>query len=232
MSLKAIKNVDKVIQAVEAIQEFIIGEKLPVGADLPSESEMAKQIGVSKFSMREALRVLQMQGIIEITRGRRSRVAKQTVAPIIDMISLTLKRTPSILEDLMEARKIFDVKIAGMAALKATEKDIRKIENIIDKQEQHKSNLAYCIEKDIEFHKALVEIVDNKVLEIMITPISELLREQQERNKRYRKMDAIIKDHRKILSSIAAKKPADAEQSMLAHLKHAEADLKKSFKNS
>ena len=72
LKLPKVQAIDKVEFAVEALHKFIVEGNIEPGTDLPPENEMAKQIGVSKFSMREALRVAQSQGLIEISQGTRA----------------------------------------------------------------------------------------------------------------------------------------------------------------
>ena len=100
--LKPILNNDKIEQLIMVLQNYIIDGNLKAGDKIPAERDLASQLGVSRFSLREALRVAQAQGLIEITCGRRPTVARPSAIAAAKIISLTLRRTGKAL---LEERK-------------------------------------------------------------------------------------------------------------------------------
>src|SRR5210317_754398 len=103
--LSRVQTIDQVELAVEALHNFTVEGNIEPGTDLPPENEMAKQIGVSKFSMREALRVAQSQGLIEISQGRRTKVADVSIKPAAGLMNLIMRRSKHMLLELTEARQ-------------------------------------------------------------------------------------------------------------------------------
>ena len=90
------KQADKTLvvgHAVLALKEYILNSGSQPGTALPPERDMARAVGVSRFSMREALRVLQVLGLIDISQGRRTRVASNSLSPVTSLLALTLKRS-------------------------------------------------------------------------------------------------------------------------------------------
>ena len=113
-NLTTLKNNDKVSRLITALQDYIVNGNLKPGMELPPERKLAEQLGVSRFSMREALRVAQSQGLIEIVQGRKPRVAKPTAAAASEIIGITLKRSKKTFLDLIEVRQALECKIAGI----------------------------------------------------------------------------------------------------------------------
>ena len=187
---------------------------------------MAEQIKVSKFSLREALRVLQAQGLIDITQGRRTRVADYSTKPAAQIMSLTIQRSNASLFELTEARKLLESRIARFGALRAEMSHIEDMRKTIQKMEENTDDLESCVQQDTEFHDILIKASKNKVFEIMFAPLGGLLRES-------RKATLGIKGgvvraaeaHKLILSAVVDHDPDKAERYMQKHIDNAQEDL-------
>jgi DNA-binding FadR family transcriptional regulator len=212
--------------AVLALKEYILGGNLTPGTELPPESEMVREMGISKFSLREALRVLQVIGLIEISQGRRTRVASHSISPLVSLFEIALKRSTVSDPLLIEARKSIEGHIARFAAMRADEADIKTMQQTIADIDTHRDDLETCVSKDLEFHSALVSASKNEVFAIMLAPIMELLREQRREQLRVRGADMVVKYHTMILEAVIEKDPEKAEQCMGLHLMQAEQDIR------
>ncbi len=224
--IQPIRNVDKIRQIVVALQTYIIDGNLKSGTPLPPERDLAQQLEVSRFSLREALRVAQAQGLLEITRGRRPRVAKPSAGAAAEVIALTLRRLKKTLLDLTVARQGLESQIARIAAQTATDEDILELQQSIEAIDQNRHDPDLCVEKDIEFHRILVRASKNIVFEIMLAPLSELLRESRLETLR-QGVDRVIMGHREILEAVRQHDSSKAAQAMHHHLDMAEQDLRK-----
>lgn len=225
-NLRQGKKTLMVEHAVMALKEYIIGGGLSPGTELPPESEMAREMGISKFSLREALRVLQVIGLIEISQGRRTRVASHSIDPLISLFELALKRSMVSQLLLVEARKSIEGHIARYAALRADAPHIDAMRRTIEDIKANRQDLDVCANRDIEFHNVLVSASKNAVFEIMLAPIMELLRDQRRDQIRTRGVDSVIEFHSKILSAVEERNPDKAEEYMAQHLMHAEEDVR------
>jgi GntR family transcriptional regulator, transcriptional repressor for pyruvate dehydrogenase complex len=212
--------------AVLALKEYILGGNLSAGTELPPESEMVREMGISKFSLREALRVLQVIGLIEISQGRRTRVASHSISPLVSLFEIALKRSTVTNPLLIEARKSIEGHIARYAAMRAEPADIKTMQQTIEDIDHHRDDLEICVNKDIEFHSALVSASKNEVFEIMLAPIMELLREQRREQLRVKGVDAVIEYHAMILAAVMERDPDKAERCMGLHLMQAEQDIR------
>jgi GntR family transcriptional regulator, transcriptional repressor for pyruvate dehydrogenase complex len=220
-----IDSTDKVQQILNSLHSYIIEGHLLPGTLLPSERDLAEKLKVSRFSLREALRVAQAQGLIEITSGRRPRVAELSNNAAADIIKLTLRRSKQPLADLIVARQAIETQIARLAALNATANNIaamgKTIELILDNQE----NIDFCVEQDILFHNCLLEAANNIVFEIMLAPLAELLKESRKETLR-RGIDHTISGHKEILNMVKKRNPTGALKAMHHHLDMAEEDIR------
>jgi|WetSurMetagenome_2_1015567.scaffolds.fasta_scaffold88146_2 GntR family transcriptional regulator, transcriptional repressor for pyruvate dehydrogenase complex len=227
-TLKPVRAANKVEQAVHAVRDYIMDGDLKPGQKLPTETEMAKRIGVSKFSMREALRVLEAQGLIEITQGRRTRVSGPSARPSTEILSLALRRSKSSLLDLAEARESLETAIVRLAALRADIAHLDIMRKTIEDIDRNRGDLELCVQKDLEFHNALVRATGNLVFEWMLAPLAELLRESRRKTILNAGVDRVLDGHRSILEAVADRNPDKAGESMRVHLSMAREDLKKS----
>jgi GntR family transcriptional repressor for pyruvate dehydrogenase complex len=225
MKIPPIQRGDTVQQIVLALKELILGGDLEPGTPLPSERELSERLEVSRFSLREALRVTQAQGLIEIRQGRRPRVAVPSAAPAAEVIALSLKRSRNTLLDLVVARQGLETQAARVAARRISEQALQSLERTIRVIESHPSDLGNCVEQDLAFHEILVTSTDNPVFRIMLAPLTELLRQSRKRTIR-RGIDRVILGHGEILAALRKRDPEAAAQAMYRHLEMAEEDLR------
>ena len=226
IQLSKVQSMDKVEMAVAALQNFIIEGGLKPGTELPSENEMANQIGVSKFSMREALRVAQSQGLIEISQGRRTKVADLSMKPAAGIMNLLMKRSKYLLLELTEARRSLEISIVRLAALRRTDEQVEAMARTIADMEANRDDLLFCVDKDIEFHEILAQATKNRVFELINESIGEILRESRKETMRISGVEMPIFEHQEILSAIKKKDPDKAVECMGLHLDTAESNLK------
>jgi GntR family transcriptional repressor for pyruvate dehydrogenase complex len=230
MGLEPIGDTDKIQQIVKVLQDFIIEGNLKHGTELEAERVLASRLGVSRFSLREALRVAEAQGLIEISRGRRPRVARMSSDAAAKMIALVLRRTKKTLLDLIAARQGLETQIARLAASHAEEAQIIEMQKTIETMERNRDNPEVCVEEDIKFHGALVQATGNVVFEVMLAPLAELLRDSRKETIRHG-IDRVVVGHKAILAAVLKGDPEKAAQAMYQHLKMAEEDLRKNLGN-
>ncbi len=224
--LSAIQQNDRIEQIIRSLQEYIIDGNAKPGTALEPERELASTLGVSRFSLREALRVAQAQGLIDIRRGRRPRVAVPSADAAAKVIGLTLRRTKSTFLQLVAARELLETQIAKLAALHIKPSDIKRMEKTIEEMEKNSRNLAFCAEKDLEFHSMLVKASGNVVFEIMLSPVAQLLRESRVKTLKFTGVERAIEGHKLILKHLKQHNGESAGRAMKKHLEMAEADLR------
>lgn len=217
--LKQLESSDKISQIVSILQNYIIDNNLESGTPIPPERELAEKIGVSRPSLREALRVAQAQGLIEITRGKRPQVAKPSSSAATEIMALTLRRSGNVFKDLVVVRQGLEIQIAQLAAKNATEEGIQKLEENIRVMEENIEDETIYVKQDLAFHNLLVKMSSNVVFEIIMSSVSELLFKGREASVRKVKTKQAVSGHKEILKAIKNRDPDEAAKAMEHHLK-------------
>ena len=209
---------------IRALQNYIIDSGLKPGMPIMAEREMASRFGVGRYSLREALRVAQAQGLIEINQGCRPRVAEPSPQAAAQLLSLNIRRSVQTLTHLIEARIYIECGIARYAAQRRTEAHVRALSRTIADMQSHKQDTKLCVDRDLEFHSILLEAAGNEVFQIMLQPVAELLRESRDKTMAV-DVDRAISGHQAILDAVRVGNPDQAEQAMRSHLVMAQEDI-------
>ena len=170
MKTKLLTDKDYSVQIAEAIRETIVSGQLIVDARLPSESELAEQFGVSRPTVREALKRLAAQNLIRTQRGATggafvNRLSyEQAHAQQITTSTLLLSMNAIDFETACEARFALERACAPLAAERRSDAQLATMRAEIARQSNPAtSDEAFCA-SDVAFHRALVDAAQNPVL--------------------------------------------------------------------
>jgi DNA-binding FadR family transcriptional regulator len=211
-------------QVAQQISDLIRSGQLPNGERLPAERDLAKRLGVSRPTVREAMVALEIAGFVEVRTG--SGVYVRAAAASEPPARFDSGPGPF---DLLAARLIIEPEIAAVAARKASQKDLEAIEGGIQALETA-TDYQSSIEADRQFHSLVAQATGNSILvgivqdfwADMSSPIFQALSSQTG----LPETDSMtLTDHREILRQIAARQPDLARDAMRAHLEHVEAIL-------
>jgi DNA-binding FadR family transcriptional regulator len=157
--LKRIQRGSLVETAIESLRHAIEVEQWRVGDKLPVEAELSEALGVSRNTVREAVRVLVHVGMLETCQGDGTYVRATKEA------GETLRRIAHTqLADQLEVRIMLETEAATLAAMRRTDKDLLAMTNALDARAQAGDNLAERIQYDETFHHALVMASHNSAL--------------------------------------------------------------------
>ena len=221
MEFREITPVRLYVSVIEQIMNLIKNNKLKPGDKLPPERELAEKLSISRGSLREAFRVLESRGLIKSKPGggRYIREIRNNGHNNTENIILSLEKA-SILE-LLEAREIFEVKIAEIAAQRATVEDTELIEQVLNKMNEEeglKDNKK--TESDTEFHLAIARASHNFVFVNIIRLHLDLLKETREKTQQIPgRREELWREHQAILQAIKERDSKRAGEVMLKHLK-------------
>ncbi|OFW51949.1 MAG: hypothetical protein A2163_09015 [Actinobacteria bacterium RBG_13_35_12] len=220
MEFKEITPVRLYESVIEQIMDLIKNNELKPGDKLPPEREMAEKLSISRNSLREAFRVLESRGLIKSKPGggRFIREIRENDHNNTENIILSLEKS-SILE-LLEAREIFEVKIAEIAAQRAALEDIEIIEEALNKMNQ-KEELKddKKTESDTEFHLAIAGASHNFVFVNIMKLHLDLLKETREKTWQIPgRREKQYQEHRAIFRAIKEHNSKKAVEAMLKHL--------------
>jgi len=205
-------------QIADQLRALIAKGEFAVADRLPAERDLAKQLGVSRPSVREALIALEVEGWVEVRTGSGVYVldrSRRTAAPSTDAEWGPL--------ELIRARRVVEGETAALAALQATRKDVQAISQAIEQMRALADAKVMPLEGDRAFHLAIAQACGNAVLVETIQmywdsrrgPIFTRLGGYFETVKSWR---AAIAEHEAIRDAIAAHEPAAARTAMHAHM--------------
>ena len=179
--VQRIRAHEEVVRQLRALMER---EVLRTGDRLPSERELAKQFGVSRVTVRQALSVLQAMGLIEsrIGNGTFARAGHKALS-VTDLAS-ALRVAQGNLTEQLELRRIIEPQVACLAAERATDADLDDPLRYISLQEARLSEGVPFVEEDGAFHLAIAQATKNSLLVKMVEGIQELLWESHEHSLR------------------------------------------------
>jgi GntR family transcriptional regulator, transcriptional repressor for pyruvate dehydrogenase complex len=215
---------------IERLEELVFDSFEP-GDTLPAEGKLAEALGVSRLTVREATRSLEARGLLEITQGRRPRVAAPNGALVGDFFQNAVRRDPRALLDLLEVRRALEVHIAGLAAKRATKGDLADMEMSIAAMRVGGERPDAFHAADVRFHENLAAASGNRLLVFLIEAFAEPLRESRLRSfaghrARGGEVDDVIEQHQAILDAVEARNSKAAANAMREHLRQTEEDLR------
>lgn len=161
--MSEIKNKKNLSQRVtDVIYDMVAMDgNLKPGDKLPNENDLAQQLGVSRTTLREAIRALVTEGVLEVRRGKGTFVSKD-LQDIRSFGFKSLERTKIRLKDLYELRLLFEPQVAALASQRATEKELTRILDQGALIEQLIREGKDRVSADQEFHKAIVMATHNE----------------------------------------------------------------------
>ncbi|HWS80778.1 MAG TPA: FadR/GntR family transcriptional regulator [Rubrobacter sp.] len=169
---------------IKHIRGEISSRKLRPGDRLPPEADLARYLGVSRPTVREALKVLESQNVLRSSTGPTGGTFVEAIdgtgvaVYLTDSISLLLDVDELTLEELWEVREVTDVPAAELAAARRTEQDMFVIERTVEMDELKE---GVAIVSDISFHRAVAEASKNRMLSLFAGSIHMTLRTLAER---------------------------------------------------
>lgn len=207
---------------VERLEAAINEGHYAPGDQLPAERELMEAYGVGRTSVREALFALQRMGLIAISSGERARVSQPSAGTMIGELSGVARHLlakPGGAHHFQQARTMFEVGVARLAAEAATPEDIARLEAALAANRAALDQARTFERTDVAFHFVLAEITRNPILTALHDGLSEWLTEQRTTSLKARgAAQAAYAAHRRIYEAVAARDPQAAAEAMRAHL--------------
>ena len=206
------------------IENLIIASHLQPGDHLPPERELARQFGVSRTVVREAIRALVAKSLLETRSGGGTVVRSPTAEAVAQSMSLFLRAGQPQLDynKVLEVRRILEVEIAGLAAERRTAEDLKKMDEILQETAKAEGRDHFA-KNDVAFHAALAHATHNELFGLLLDSIADIMFKV-----RYLGFDVpdtiarAVKYHRAILEQIKAGDAEGARQAMREHLVESE----------
>jgi DNA-binding FadR family transcriptional regulator len=209
------------------IRLYVERKGLKPGDRIGTENELAREFGVSRPTLREALRLLAGSHLIQVNQGRAGGIfvsasANESMGRNVSQAIATMLATESVsLHELLEARIYLEVPLAGLAAERADKETIAEMESAIAAAEGNDPASDEFRNADGRFHKAIADAAGN---ELMVAFTSWILEVLQPSLVEYMgpalDADDILDQHRRILRAVRRGQPAAAQRAMLQHIEH------------
>jgi GntR family transcriptional repressor for pyruvate dehydrogenase complex len=228
------QRVSLIDSIVEEIKQRISQGELKDGDSLGSQDDLAKRMEVSRPTLREALKRLELMGLIETKHGRGTFVKTITPQDFMNPLASFLVINQESAIELLEARLYIEGAVAALSAKNASQNDIKGIKKkLADMKTAAKTaSVEKFIANDVQFHLLVAESSKNRVLTKVVNILRDLLHQllhkvfEIQSDSLAKTFNQTISFHEKILSAIEQHNPDMARRHMEAHLKDVACKLK------
>jgi GntR family transcriptional regulator, transcriptional repressor for pyruvate dehydrogenase complex len=159
-------------QAIEKIKDLIVAGEFSPGAKLPKERELAERLGLSRNSLREAVRALTLIGVLEPRQGDGTYVTSlEPELLLAGTMFVSDLLTGTTLLELHEVRRILEPAATALAAMRLTEDELQLLAECLQRMDAAETTQAF-IDSDLEFHRIIVSACGNATLASLIQNLS------------------------------------------------------------
>lgn len=216
--------------ALQILEEIVAGA-FPPESQLPPEPELAERTGVSRLTLREAIKNLRHRGVVEVQQGRGTFVTHPRFWSQFDSAVLNLRATTEegydLAHQLTELRRLFERGVVELAAIRRTPEDLQRMEEAIDRMRAawRDGDLDRLSAADVDFHDALLRAAGNAFALALFHSIDGALRAVRRRTTALTSgelTEHAIDYHTRILSAVRRRAPRSAASLMDEHLQETE----------
>ncbi|HEV2687146.1 MAG TPA: FadR/GntR family transcriptional regulator [Bryobacteraceae bacterium] len=207
----------------DQIRQAIFDGRIEPGHKLPPEREMARQFQTSRVALREALRALEQEGMINIKRGFGGGAFVAdfdgALRALTESLNTVVKLGQAKSGHLTEVRTILEPEMTRLATLRASEEDLAAMEAVVQAQEQELRSGELTRKRDMEFHRLVASASKNPVLTIVVGAIDDSIRDPILRSKLTYDMRArVVGYHRSVFEAIRKRDAEEAYRIMKEHV--------------
>lgn len=212
-------------QVAQGLMAFIDEHDLMPGQSLPSENQLAQEFGVSRPVIREALRTLQGEGIIEIITGKNAVIKPISSRILRKFFERSIILRSASFQDLIEVRRGLEIQSVMLAAQRCTPADIEQMQTVITHMRDNVKSHETFAEYDVQFHLLIAAAARNSIIYHLIESIREAMRENILQGMKHRfaneDYDQVQCRHEAILEALRHRNPEQARYAMQQHFDEA-----------
>ncbi len=217
-------------QVVAELEALIAEEHSAPGDRLPKESELADRFRVSRIVVREAMKILEGRGAVEVRAGS----GTFTIAPSVEKVKESLLRlfrdqpipTVTEMEQMLEIREVLEETVASLAAVRATPEDLAEMKTAL--QDMHaRGDSPEVVEADLRFHRAVAKAAHNPYFEMVVDPLTAVFVQQMKLSNSY---SVGLELHYRIAEEIEKGSAVGARQAVRRLMRHTLEDAKKAIR--
>ena len=209
----------------DAIRAYMLAKGLQPGDRLGREEDLAREFGVSRPTLREALRVLSSSYLIRASKGPGGGIfvaatPEQGIGRLLtDSVASMLSSQSIDIDELLETRMLLEVPLAGLAAQRATDADIERLGQVIDSAKGHEDEKERVLALDTDLHRLVAEIAGNRLAAAFMEWVGDVLQPSLDELIAPAVVDAVVvEQHRDVVRAIERGDPTAAERAMREHL--------------
>jgi len=189
------------------------------GHPLPSERHLAERFGVSRGSIRDALRTLETIGLLETRHGQGTFPHELSVDRLVAPLASVMAYRSDLQDELLDVRRMFEPAVARFAAQRATEEDLGDLQAILDAQRQKLKSGQSAIVEDTAFHAILARSTRNRVVMSIMATLNDLLVESRTQSLRQKGRPVrSIEGHEAVVDALRRRDADGAAQAMNNHI--------------
>lgn len=213
---------------VEQIKEMILLGQLQVGERLPTENELGEKFGVSRTCVREALKALEVIGVLESRQGGGNFIVNHVMERTENNLSLLFTLNNGKTGDLIQVRRCIELESVRNIIQNENDQIIRELECIIEQFDQCEDDESF-VRLDQEFHLKIIQSSDNIFFRFLINAVSHLYAQNISHVtkviSRSSSYDSIVEEHRTIFQAIKERDWVKAEAALIKHFTFTEDDF-------
>jgi GntR family transcriptional repressor for pyruvate dehydrogenase complex len=206
---------------IGVFKRLISEGSLVPGHRLPAERELAEMFGVARSSLRQALKVLEIMGVISQRVGDGTYLNTAAPAILAEPMEFLILLDGLSFHELMEARLIVEPELAARAAARATPEEIAELQQTLTEMEENRHDHARFTQYDLLFHQTIFRLAGNRVCSLMFTVVHQSLERLIHLTSQLVEPEHTLQLHRRIFVAIRRKDAGEARRRMTEHLEDA-----------
>ncbi len=212
-------------QVIDGLLAFIDEQDLTPGDSLPSENQLAEEFGVSRPIIREALKTLQGEGLIEIITGKSATIRPVSSLLLRKFFTRAIAFKSATFRDLIEVRRGLEIQSVRLAASNCTEDDIKTQQQLLMDMKESLSDHKKYASLDVQFHLNIADMSGNPMLFYLIESIRDVIYDNILQGMKHRFTEETYQQvqtrHEAIVEAMSQQDSDLAQQAMEAHFDEA-----------
>jgi GntR family transcriptional regulator, transcriptional repressor for pyruvate dehydrogenase complex len=217
--IEPIKKTRIAEEVADRIRVLILDGTFPPGQALPSERLLTERFGVSRGSIRDALRMLGVIGLLETRHGQGTFPHELTVDRLVAPLASVMTYRQDLQDELMDVRRMFEPAVARVAATRGSDEDFADLQRILDTQRRKLKTGRSAIVEDTAFHAVLARSTRNRVVVSIMATLNDLLVESRKLTLRQKgRPEQSIKGHEAVVAALHRRDAESAARAMYNHI--------------